>query len=83
MGKGPFSFVVVVLVSSCSKITIQSLNHKNRKKNKGDRAEYDEGEGGDEEGECYWGYSILFCQYLPLFFFYRRNIVFLILTHFL
>ena len=61
MGKAPFSFVVVVLVSSCSKLTIRSLNHKNWKKNKGDRAEYDEGEGGDEEGECYGKYSFLFC----------------------
>ena len=55
MGNAPFSFVIVVLVSSCWKLTIRSLNHKNRKKNKGDRAEYDEDGGGDEEGECYGG----------------------------
>ena len=40
VGNAPFSFVIVVLVSSWSKITIRCLNRKNREKNKGDRADY-------------------------------------------
>ena len=76
MDEGPFldgkgSFFLCCCCFSFVLLETYDLIFESQKseKNKGDhRAKYDEGEGGDEEGECYGGYSFLFCWYLPLFF---------------